>query len=280
MSQVQQVLKHRLPAPLWDAARGSWYALFRAAQWPAAAIHPWRRASQRQLAGFKDVYRGKRCFILGNGPSLKRTDLSRLRGEYTFGMNRIYLLFPELGFSTTFFVSVNDLVIEQCAEEILVLDIPKFLSWRSRTVLGPTLGASGSDLARQQLVFLHTTYTGPKFAADSRGRLWEGATVTYVALQLAFHMGFEQVILIGVDHSFSTRGKPNTTIVSQGADPDHFDSRYFGKGFRWQLPDLETSERAYRMASEAYAGSGRQVLDATVGGKLMVFPKVDYATLF
>ena len=133
---------------------------------------------------------------------------------------------------------------------------------------------------KADLVFLHTTYSGPKFASDARSRLWEGATVTYVALQLAFYMGFQQVILIGVDHSFSTKGKPNTTITSQGDDQDHFDSRYFGEGYRWQLPDLATSERAYRMARDAYQHDGREVLDATVAGKLTVFPKVDYQSLF
>jgi hypothetical protein len=130
------------------------------------------------------------------------------------------------------------------------------------------------------LAFLHTTYTGPKFAQDARGRLWEGATVTYIALQLAFHMGFEQVILIGVDHNYTTQGKPNTTVVSQGDDPNHFNAGYFGKGFRWQLPDLYTSENSYQMARQAYQAAGRQVIDATVGGKLTVFPKVAYDTLF
>jgi hypothetical protein len=110
--------------------------------------------------------------------------------------------------------------------------------------------------------------------------MWEGATVTYVALQLAFHMGFKQVILIGVDHNFATKGKPNTTVISQGDDPDHFDQKYFGKGFRWQLPDLETSERAYALALENYTDADREVLDATIGGKLSIFPKVDYETLF
>ena len=130
------------------------------------------------------------------------------------------------------------------------------------------------------LSFLHTTYTGPKFAHDARHRLWEGATVTYVAMQLAFHMGFKRVVLIGVDHSFTTKGKPNTTVVSQGDDPDHFDGSYFGKGFRWQLPDLETSELAYRRAGENYAAANREIIDATVGGKLTVFQKVDYQSLF
>jgi hypothetical protein len=93
-------------------------------------------------------------------------------------------------------------------------------------------------------------------------------------------MGFEQAILIGVDHNFVTQGQPNTTVVSQGDDPNHFSAGYFGKGFRWQLPDLETSERAYRMARQAYERAGRQVMDATVDGKLTVFQKCSYTALF
>ena len=89
-----------------------------------------------------------------------------------------------------------------------------------------------------------------------------------------------EVVLIGVDHSFTTQGTPNTAVESQGDDPNHFSAAYFGKGFRWQLPDLQTSELAYRMAREAFAADGRQVLDATVGGRLTVFPKVDYYSLF
>jgi hypothetical protein len=265
-----QQLKHITPSPLWDFARTTWYSLHRAAQWPAATFHPWRRDSVRQLAELKDAHRGERCFILGNGPSLKKTDLSKLRNEKTFGMNRIYLMFSELGFPTSYYLSVNSLVVEQCAEDIRTLPVPKFISWRSHHLIQPTADT----------IFLHTTYTGPGFAHDARGRLWEGATVTYVALQLAFHMGFEQAILIGVDHSFTTKGKPNTTVVSQGDDPDHFNSSYFGKGFRWQLPDLDTSEKGYLLARQAYQRAGRQVLDATIAGKLTIFPKVDYNSLF
>lgn len=263
-------IKQITPAPVWQAARASWYGLNNAAHWPAATFHPWRRSSLRKLTALKDAHRGERCFIIGNGPSLKQTDLTRLRDEYTFGMNRIYLSFPQLEFTTTYYLSINSLVIEQCAEDIRALPMPKFLSWRSRRLIQ----------ASDDLIFLHTTYTGPKFARDARQRLWEGATVTYVALQLAFHLGFQQVILIGVDHNFSTKGTPNTTVVSQGNDPDHFHAGYFGKGFRWQLPDLETSEQAYIMAKEAYYHAGRQVMDATIGGKLTVFPKVDFTSLF
>jgi hypothetical protein len=270
MSEFRQSIKNMLPDPLVGVLREGRDRFNRASQWPAAALHPWRRDSIRRLAQLKDCHKGERCFIIGNGPSLRQTDLSKLRGEHTLGMNRIYLAFPELGFTTSYYLSVNDLVVEQCAEDIQKLPMPRFVSWRARKWLQP----------QDDLYFLHTTYTGPKFATDITGRLWEGATVTYTSLQVAYYLGFSQVILIGVDHNFVTQGKPNTTVTSQGDDPNHFDPRYFGKGFRWQLPDLETSEMAYHMAKQAYAAAGRSVIDATVEGKLRVFPRVEYDSLF
>ena len=280
MSTIQERFKPFIPPAIWNSARRGWNGIYRTSLWPSATFHPWRRESIRNLKRFKDIHTGERCFIIGNGPSLKQTNLSYLRDEYTFGMNRIYLIFSKLGFPTTYYLSINSLVIEQCAKDILALQIPRFLSWRSREFIEEALDNDRTLPSDPPLSFLHTTYTGPKFAKDAGGRLWEGATVTYVAMQLAFHMGFKQVILIGVDHSFSTKGKPNTTIVSGGDDPDHFDSAYFGKGFRWQLPDLDISEVAYRRARENYLAADREILDATIGGKLVVFPKVEYQSLF
>jgi hypothetical protein len=164
-------------------------------------------------------------------------------------------------------------VIQQCLSEMQALAIPRYFSWRSRRFFAPK--TSMRDLP----TFLYTTYESPTFARDARGRVWEGATVTYVALQLAFHMGFQQVVLVGVDHNFESKGEANNVVVSQGEDRDHFSPGYFGKGFTWQLPDLAMSEVAYTMAREAYRKAGRQVIDATAGGKLTVFPKVDYNSL-
>ncbi len=270
MSPYKEVLKRAIPTKTWKLARNAWHSLQAASLWPQATFHPWRRASIRRLGELKDIHRGQRCFIIGNGPSLKKTDLKLLKDEMTFGMNRIYLGFPEMGFETTYFLTINSLVVEQCAEDIRALRMPRFISWRSRKYLGTA----------PDINYLFTTYTLPKFSDDVRGRVWEGGTVTNVALQLAFHMGFDTAILIGVDHSYSAQGKPNTTVVSQGEDRDHFHSGYFGMGFRWQLPDLETSELGYKMVRQAYEAAGRQVLDATVGGKLTIFTKVDYLSLF
>ncbi|MCJ7518110.1 MAG: DUF115 domain-containing protein [Anaerolineaceae bacterium] len=270
MEKLKDTIKKLMPEAVMNHIRNEKDVLQRLPQDLEAVIDPFRRETIRSIKKFHNRHQGERCFVIGNGPSLQNTDMTKLRNEYTFGLNRIYLMFEELGFSTSFFVSINDLVIEQSAADIQALKIPKFVSWRSRKWLTP----------QDDLFYLYTTYTGPKFARNVAGRMWEGATVTYVALQLAYYFGFSKVILIGVDHSFATKGKPNTTITSEGDDPNHFDPKYFGKGFRWQLPDLETSEIAYKMAHHAFEAGGRKVVDATVGGKLTVFPKVDYDSLF
>jgi uncharacterized Rossmann fold enzyme len=251
-------------------ARNGYDFLKRIPELPAAYLHPWRRESRRRLAQLKDSHKGERCFIVGNGPSLKNTDLSRLKNEFAIGMNRVFLASEELGFTPSCLVCVNDLVVEQSVPEFNALQMPKFFSWRASKWLQMD----------DWMHFIYTTYTTPRFATDVRNRVWEGATVTNVCLQLAYHMGFSEVVLIGVDHSFATKGKPNTTVQSEGDDPNHFSAAYFGKGFRWQLPDLETSEMGYRMARRAYEKAGRRVLDATIGGKLDIFEKVDYQSLF
>ena len=250
--------------------KNSWDSINRFPDYVGSYLHPWRRESINRIRNFHNKYAGKRCFIIGNGPSLRNMDMKKLENEYTFGMNRIFLMFQELGFKTSFLVSVNDLVIEQSKDEIINVDIPTFISWRARRWLEP----------QDNLHYLFTSYTGKKFAKDATKRLWEGATVTYTCLQLAFYMGFSKAILIGVDHSFATKGKPNTTIESVGDDPNHFHPGYFGKGFRWQLPDLDTSEVGYYLAGETFLKNGREIVDATIGGKLTIFPKVDYLSLF
>jgi len=267
---MKKTLKKILSPKIVEALGNAYDAVQRLPEGPAAYLHPWRRESIRKLAALKDSHIGERCFVAGNGPSLRNTDLSKLKGEFSFGFNRIFLAAEELGFVPSCLVAINDLVIEQSAAELQAAQMPKFFAWRARRWIQMDADTH----------FIYTSYTGPGFSRDVTGRVWEGATVTNVALQLAYHMGFSTVILIGVDHSFSTQGKANVTVTSTGEDPNHFSGAYFGKGFRWQLPDLETSERGYRNARQAFESDNRQVLDATIGGKLTIFPKVEYDSLF
>jgi hypothetical protein len=269
---MKQNIKRITPAPLWNAASDTyWWYRNRGRHLVAKTFSPRWRESQRRMHELHNSHIGERCFIIGNGPSLRRTDLTKLRDEFTFGLNRIYLIFPEIRFTTSCLVSVNDLVLEQCAGEMKALNLPKYLTWRSRHWFADD----------PRVVFVDTDFTGPEdFSPDATGRIFEGFTVTYAALQLAFHMGFGEAILIGVDHNFITQGPANQEVVSAGDDPNHFSPNYFGAGFKWQLPDLEGSERAYRLAEKAYRDAGRRIVDATIGGKLTIFPKVDYNSLF
>jgi len=248
----------RAAAAAWRRVRSVPEALsYRLQSGPGSANHGKLRACH-------DRHRGQRCFVLGNGPSLAKTDLSRISGEVSFGLNRIYLLFEETPFRPTYHVCMNDLVLQQSAEEIDRLQMPRFLNWRQRKLF-----SQGADIA-----FLRETYW-PRFSTDLLSGVWGGATVTFVALQIAYFMGFDEVVLLGVDHHFSSTGTPHQATTSNGKEASHFHPDYFPKGYRWQLPDLETSELAYRMARRAFEADGRRIVDATSGGHLTVFPKAD-----
>jgi len=228
--------------------------------------------SRKQLRALKNTHLGQRCVIIGNGPSLQQTDLSLLKDEITFSLNRGYLFYDRVGKHCTYHVTVNGLVIEQFWHELEALPNTRFVTWGQRHPLPQDtqtifIGGPMLDLT-------------PRFCSDPSRDLWTGATVTFVALQLAYYLGFRQVILIGVDHNFATKGTANKEVVSEGTDPNHFHPDYFGKGVRWQLPDLEVSEKAYRLAKAAYEADGREILDATLGGKLEVFPKIDFEQVF
>ena len=269
---LRKSLKKITPTPVWKLGSDAYWAWHnRGRHVLAKSLDPRWSESVARLKRYENMHANERCFIIGNGPSLRQTNLDKLRGEYTFGVNRIYLLYPELGFTTSYLVAVNDLVLQQCAGEMECLTVPKFITWRSR----------GCFRRDPRLTYLDTDFTGEEdFSSSITGRFFEGYTVTYVAMQLAFHMGFSQAILVGVDHNFVTQGVANEAIISQGDDPNHFTPSYFGKGFKWQLPDLAGSERAYLLAREAYTRTGRSILDATLGGKLTIFPKVEFDTLF
>ena len=269
---IKDTLKQITPTNIWEPLSNCYWQWYNRDRHVIAKIFSpnWMKNKQN-LQRWHNKYAGTRCFIVGNGPSLKKTDLSKLKNEFTIGMNRIYLAFDEYEFQTSCLVSVNDLVLEQCHQDIKNLTIPKFITWRARKYFK----------ADKKTLFLDTDYTSPEnFKGDAIGRLFEGFTVTYVCLQLAFFMGFKEVVLIGVDHSFVTKGPANQIVTSEGEDPNHFTGNYFGKGFRWQLPDLDGSERAYHFAKEAYDADGRIIFDATIDGKLSVFPKVKFDSLF
>jgi hypothetical protein len=244
------------------------FSVRRTAWW----LNPQAWLNRRRMSRYADYHLGQRCFIIGNGPSINSLDLARLKGEISFSLNRGYLMFDRIGEDTRYHVTVNTTVIRQWPQEIAALDSTKFVPWGGRHWLRP-----GDDLL---LIGGPVQSHRPRFSKDIRYDYWAGATVTYVALQIAYFMGFQRVYLIGVDHKFQTQGEPHRLIKAEGPDQNHFDPTYFSNGVEWNLPDLKTSELAYMLARHYYAMAGREIFDATKDGALDIFPKVDYDSLF
>lgn len=101
--------------------------------------------------------------------------------------------------------------------------------------------------------------------------------MTFLAMQLAFHMGFQTVALVGCDHTFAVEGPANTTVIAHGPDRSHFDPRYFSAGQAWQLPDLTASEYFYALAAEQYRLAGRTLVNCTNGGRLELLERCSLA---
>jgi hypothetical protein len=228
----------------------------------------WYFKHSKRLLKFKDIHKGEGCFIIGNGPSLNKMDLSPLRNYHTFGLNKIYLMFDKVDLNLSYHVAVNSLVIEQSVSEFEALRCPSFLSFMEAYKVVRHL---------EHIYFLH--WGGPITFQEDITRQVHGHTVTTVALQLAYYMGFSRIFLIGVDHNYKTDGKPSEKQFLQGDDQNHFDPRYFGNK-EWHLPDLEASELDYYLARFHFKRDGRLIYDATVDGKLNIFPKISYEQVF
>lgn len=225
-----------------------------------------RTQNAKVLMQVQGQVRGMPILVIGNGPSLNQTPLDEFKHVPSIGMNKINLIFSHVDWRPTFIVCLNRHVMEQNQDFFANTDIPVFQCWQNRWFIKAENRSDGR-------YFLNLN--SGKFSNDISVGVGIGGTVTYTALQFAYYMGANPVILFGVDHSFPSKGPPNKLIVSRDADANHFDKNYFGKGIKWNLPDLVESERAYLRAKSAFEADGRVVYDATINGKLKIFPKID-----
>lgn len=234
--------------------------ILRSALWDMQPIS-WR--SRWRVRKYKDVATGKKAVILCNGPSLNDTNFDVLSDIPIFGLNKINLLFNKTKMRPNYIVAVNKYVIEQNAAFFEETSIPLFLDYKSASSLK----------RRSNHNFLYTNVKG--FARDPMWGVATSNTVTYVAMQLAFYMGYTDVALVGCDHNFATVGPANKTVTSAGPDLSHFDPTYFAPGMDWQLPDLFKSEVGYTEARRVYEAFGRRIVNCTTGGALEIFPRME-----
>lgn len=222
-----------------------------------------------RLEHLRGIYKDQPMLVVGNGPSLNNTPLDDFAGIPSIGMNKIDLLFPRTTWRPSLICCTNDLVVRQHWKVWSSLNIPVFLSWKTRWHI-PSSARPGFEY------FLN--FPTPDFSDDASHGLGWGHTVTYAALQLAFFMGANPVVLFGVDHSFKQNsGSSGDYEKRVGPDINHFDPNYFAPGALWGLANVEGNERDYIRARDRYEAENRRIYDATVDGKLEVFPKISIA---
>jgi len=247
-----------------------------------AGLGVYLTSNEKQIAALKDIHRGKRCFIIGNGPSLNELDLSKLKDEYTFGVNSIYLNVDQMGFSPTYYVIEDYLIAEDKADAI------NKYSGSEIKFFGSYLEYVLKKDSKSLVVNVHVNYEAdnyvPLFSTNAVRRLGVGGSVTFMCLQIAYYMGFKDVYMIGFDHNYKEPSESDIVkdgyVVSNTEDNNHFSKAYVGKGTRWHLPQLERMEVGFAAADKAFRADDRKVLNATKGGRLEVFERCNYDDIF
>jgi hypothetical protein len=237
-----------------------------------------------ELGQFRNKFLGKRCFIIGNGPSLNNHDLSLLENEYTFGVNSFYYKTRETGFRPYFYVVEDNSVMKENIQEIRDFDAPfKFFPTVYKRLHPKTPNTFFFEMNRGFYEKSSPNYAVPRFSTDATKELYCGQSVTYINQQLAYFMGFTEVYLIGMDFSYiipKSHKRTGDVLLSDSDDPNHFHKDYFGKGKTWKDPKLERVGNNYRMAKVVYESVGRKIYNATVGGSLEIFDRVDFESVF
>jgi|TARA_A100001518_G_C1226680_1_gene76918 GT2 family glycosyltransferase len=239
----------------------------------------WPTPLGKGIKGLRDKYKGERCFIIGNGPSLNLCDLSLLKNEYTFGVNSIYLL-QEKGFKPTFYVVEDKAVMHDNHKEINAYDnVIKILPSDYYEYIDKKEDIYWFRMNHGYYQGSSPSHRVPRFSVDADDVVYCGQTVTYVNMQIAFYLGFSEIYLIGMDFHYVV--PPTTDIngsvyLSQGDDPNHFDKRYFGKGKTWHNPRLDRVKNSYQFADLVTSEFGVNIYNATIGGKLDVFKRANF----
>ncbi|AYE88248.1 hypothetical protein [Sulfitobacter sp. D7] len=199
--------------------------------------------------------------LVGNGPSLKQTDLSLLHGHDVY-ISNYAVNHPTLSAVARGVAVSNYFVAEQAPE--VFFDLPY---WRVLPV-----GLSHVLRDDENTIWLNAL-GGPLFFSETpQTHIAWHATVSFFWLQVLLAVGYRKVLLIGVDNSYR---QPNAvregTLLRQAEDDEnHFDPGYF-RGKLWQAADTDHMARTYELAKSVFEAAGAEIVNCTVGGALESF---------
>ena len=224
-----------------------------------------------KIASLKGKHIGKRCFIVGLGPSLDIADLETLKknNELCISMNSIYRIFEKTDWRPNYYVS--------CDTKFIMDEIDKYVSFDlDNYIISDTCGAEVNERLEELLgnkLFSFHEYKEwklkglPDFSDDiSRSAAFSG-TVTYTCMQIAAYMGCNEIYLLGMDAS---------VIAGQNKTYEYFYENTGPKSYC----QSSYPYRAYE-AAKKYAGeNGIIIKNASRGGELESFERVNFDSLF
>lgn len=222
-----------------------------------------------EIERFYNIYQGKRCFIVATGPSLRMDDLDLLKEkkEICISMNHIFSAFTMTDWRPDYYVM--DDWKELNANK---MRIDTWNSIRAKFV-GDTSESFWKIPHGEDVYCYHKHYEYcfdrlPKFTNDFSRKSYASGTVTYTCMQLAAYMGFKEIYLLGVDFTYGGQQKN----INYG----HFykTDKQEGIGYVRQVT------LAYQSARQYADQHGFKIYNATRGGKLEIFKRVNFDSLF
>lgn len=211
----------------------------------------------------RNIHKGKRCFIVATGPSLRIQDLEILsrHNEITFGLNRIFNVDEKI-WKPTYYAFFDRLGLKQYWDDIAEYSVEtKFLGDAyigDRKVKG--------NVCVMHAVTDDSYNNPPKFSENLAQKVYAYGTVTYIALQIAVYMGFNEIYLLGVDCNYSKNSTSNY-FYNDGKEDN-------------TMHNIERMLVAYRTARRYADTHNISIKNATRGGMLEEFERVSFDELF
>ncbi len=238
--------------------------------------------------GLRGAHAGRRCFIVGNGPSLAAQDLSRLKGEVCIVTGSFHR-HPEASSIRPRYWVIADPEYWTRAEELFVPVFRKAVDLSIPTLLFlPTGGFPYfSGFRTGPLVDIHHFHYDPargnEAPIDFASGIPEYANnVIMICLMLGYYLGCNPIYLIGCDHDWlkTTREEYERTVV------EHFYAEKRPDAPATKMPwdqwtvAMRRADLQYRALNDYAVRWGFDVYNATRGGYLDYFPRIPYESLF
>lgn len=216
------------------------------------------RHNYLRLKEFKGTHEGKRCFIVGTGPSLTMEDLQLIKNEYSFSVNSIVLSFPDTDWRPTYYAIQDRFGYEKLKDAIRKAKMPYVFNGISDIRMTPRMDIDYIPFPLNLLdhgkrIPNHIT----KFSSDAFKCVYAGHSITYSAIELAVYMGFKEIILLGVDCDYSK----SINHIKAYSVQDDVNAAYLMR-------------ESYKVARKYADKHGIKILNATRNAKLDVFERV------